>query len=269
MYRLLIVDNNAARCQETAALLDWSEFGFSSVLTAGSYMEAVDKAMDFRPHAALVNLRLDSHMGYELAAHLHSAGIDTVFCILADENSPKLIRESMRFGARDYLLRPLNPVELRTFLERVVGAHAEGQSVSVQATQEVDPVLGVECAGLSRITNKIIRIVRSDYRSALTLTVIAEELDMSAKYIGRVFLRDSGIKFSEYLMSYRMLEARKLIVNTQEKVSVIANMVGYVQMNNFYIHFKNYFGVSPRALRNYEVGREPEAPQGEKHEESI
>lgn len=54
-------------------------------------------------------------------------------------------------------------------------------------------------------------------------------------------------------MAYRMLEARKLILSTQEKISVIANMVGYVQQNNFYTHFRNYFGVSPSALRNFEA----------------
>ena len=49
----------------------------------------------------------------------------------------------------------------------------------------------------------------------------------------------------------------KLIVGTQEKISVIAGMVGYVQLNNFYIHFRNYFGVSPSALRNFETAAEP------------
>ena len=42
-----------------------------------------------------------------------------------------------------------------------------------------------------------------------------------------------------------MIQARKLIENTQEKISVIANMVGYSQLNNFYVHFKNYYNISP------------------------
>ena len=118
-------------------------------------------------------------------------------------------------------------------------------------------MLKVPYAELSKITNKIIMVVKSSYRHPQTLTAIAESMHMSGKYIGRIFLRDTGIKFSEYLMAYRMLEARKLIVNTQEKISVIAGMVGYVQLNNFYIHFRNYFGVSPSALRNFETAAEP------------
>ena len=47
-------------------------------------------------------------------------------------------------------------------------------------------------------------------------------------------------------MSYRMLEARKLIVSTQEKISVIANMVGYLHMNNFYTPFQDVFWRIPQ-----------------------
>jgi AraC-like DNA-binding protein len=75
---------------------------------------------------------------------------------------------------------------------------------------------------------------------------------MSSKYIGRIFLKDTGMKYSEYLMAYRLLEAKRLIINTNEKISVIAGMVGYSQLNNFYTQFRNYFGVSPSSLRQFD-----------------
>jgi len=261
MYRLLIVDGDAARREKIKTLLDWSIYDISSVMTAGSYVEAVDKAMDLNPHVAFVSVQLDEHKGYELAAHLRSVGLKTVFCMISDDNDPDLIRESMRSGAQDYLLWPPEPEEVHAFLGRTVVCDPNGvPSQNGAGKNETDPVLGVPYASLSKITNKILLVVHSDYRSPQTLTTIAGDLNMSSKYIGRVFLKDTGIKFSEYLMSYRMLEAKKLIVSTQEKISVIANMVGYVQLNNFYIHFKNYFGVSPSALRNFEVPQEPPDP---------
>ena len=144
---------------------------------------------------------------------------------------------------------------LRDFAERVV-VHELGGSLprADQVRYDVDPVLKVPYTDLSKITNKIIMIVKSSYRHPQTLTAIAESMHMSGKYIGRIFLRDTGIKFSEYLMAYRMLEARKLIAGTQEKISVIAGMVGYGQLNHFYIHFRRYFGVSPSALREFGGG---------------
>ena len=253
MYRLLIIDGPDS-CETVKSLINWSGYGFSVVMTANSYMEGINLALDLHPHLTLLGTDLGGYQGYELADHLRSIGLRSAFAMMAEELDPEQIILAMRAGARDYLTKPLDPEELRGFVERLVINELGGElPQSDTVRQDLDPVLKVPYTSLSRITNKIIMIVKSGYRQPQTLTGIAESMHMSGKYIGRIFLKDTGIKFSEYLMAYRMLEARRLIVNTQEKISVIAGMVGYVQLNNFYIHFRSYFGVSPSALRNFET----------------
>ena len=252
MYRLLIIDDPQS-CENVKKLLHWAEYGFSVVMTAHSYVEGVNLALDLHPHLMLLGTGLSTCQGYELADHLRSVGLKSVFALMSDSWEPEMIVEAMRSGARDYLRKPLREEELRNFVEHMVVHELGGTLPRMDLVRhDIDPVLKVPYGELSKITNKIIVVVRSSYRQPQTLTAIAESMHMSGKYIGRIFLRDTGIKFSEYLMAYRMLEARKLIVGTQEKISVIAGMVGYVQLNNFYIHFRNYFGVSPSALRNFE-----------------
>lgn len=256
MYRLLIVDDSES-CKIAKSLIDWSGYGFSVVMTAHSYMEGINLALDLHPHLTLLGAALGAYQGYELADHLRSIGLRSVFAIMSPSRDPEQILLAMRAGAKDYLTKPLDVGEMRCFVERVVINELGGElPQSDTVRMDLDPVLNVPYSKFSRITNKIIMIVKSGYRQPQTLTGIAENMQMSGKYIGRIFLKDTGIKFSEYLMAYRMLEARRLIVNTQEKISVIAGMVGYVQLNNFYIHFRNYFGVSPSALRNFATAGE-------------
>ncbi len=251
-YRLMIVDPDRGICENIPYLLDWSQYGVSGILTANSYEEAVSRAVDFQPHIALVELELGDRQGYELVRHLRETGLETVFCTMGDKEDFQWVQQSMRAGARDYLLKPLDTSELRSFLERAVVRELGGSLPERPAVQTgLDPVLHTEYGKLSRITNKIILIVKSNYRRGLSLTGIAEMLNMSSKYIGRVFLQDTGMKFSAYLTAYRMIQARRLIENSQEKISVVASMVGYSQLNNFYVHFKNYFRISPGALRDY------------------
>ena len=252
MYRLLRVDDEKDICDNIKLLLDWSAYQITSILTASSYAEAVSKAMDFQPHIALVDIRLGDHWGYELAEHLHSIGLETVFCMISGYDDFEFVHRSMQAGAKDYLLKPISVKELRSFIERTIVRDLHGELPEQTALQqEIDPVLQVPYSQFSKITNKIILIVKSNYRSALTLTNIADIFNMSSKYIGRIFLKDTGMKFSKYLTSYRMIQARKLIENTQEKISVIANLVGYSQLNNFYVHFKSYYSISPSTLRNF------------------
>lgn len=251
MYRLLIVDDEKDICENVKYLLNWTDYGFTSIMTATSYAEAVNLAVDFQPHVALVDIKLGSYWGYDLVNHLRSLGLKTVFCMVSGFEDIQYLRRSMQAGSSDYLLKPVNTVELRRFLERTVVNDLKGHLTDAgPQQQELDPVLKVPYSSLSKITNKIILVVKTDYRSSLSLTSIADSFHMSGKYIGRIFLKDTGMKFSDYLMAYRMLEAKRLILNTQEKISVIANMVGYIQLNHFYIHFKNHFGFSPGMLRN-------------------
>jgi len=236
--------------------LDWPQYDVSSILTASSYGEAVNLAVDFQPHIALVNADFGEHRGYELVEYLRGSGAETVFCMMSVREDFHALRESMRAGARDYLLKPINVKELRDFLVRVILQDLHGTIPDYTANPHgEDPVLRKEYSQLSRITNKIILIVKSNYRRSMSLTDIANTLNMSSKYIGRIFLQDTGIKFSEYLTAYRMIQARRLIENTREKISVVASMVGYSQLNNFYVHFKNYYHISPTALREFDETR--------------
>ena len=259
-YRLMIVDPDQGVCETIPDLLDWSQYGVSGILTAGSYEEAVSRAVDFQPHIALVELELGERRGDELVRYLRETGLKTIFCTMGVREDFQWVHRSMRAGARDYLLKPINTKELRSFMERTILQELGGTLPERMAAQSgVDPVLRTEYGKLSRITNKIILIVKSNYRRGLSLTSIAETLNMSSKYIGRVFLQDTGMKFSAYLTAYRMIQAKRIIENSEEKISVVASMVGYSQLNNFYVHFKNYFHISPGALRVYDGSRSEEA----------
>ena len=242
MYRLLIVDDPES-CDALLESLDWQHYGFRTVVTAHSAPEGISLALDLRPHLMLLGAE-----AWGVAAYLREVGVDALFAVLSADRDPEHILRAMRAGARDYLTKPLDEEELRSFVERVLVRELGGSAPRGEET--LDPVLKVPYTSLSRITNKLILVARTDYRQSLTLNAIAEGMHMSSKYIGRVFLKDTGMKFSEYLMACRMIEARKLITGTREKVSVIAGMVGYGQLNNFYIHFRSYFGVSPSTLRN-------------------
>ena len=262
IYRLLIADRDENACETIRYLLDWPQYDVSSILTASTYGEAVNRSIDFQPHIALVDAELGERRGLELVEHLRGAGMGTVFCLMSVREDFHLVREAMRAGARDFLLKPISVKELRAFLERAVLQDLHGAIQEHAASPHgEDPVLRVEYSQLSRITNKIILIVKSNYRRSLSLTTIADMLNMSGKYIGRIFLQDTGIKFSEYLTAYRMIQARRLIESTREKISVVASMVGYSQLNNFYVHFKAYYHISPTALRAFGEARGGDVPR--------
>lgn len=245
MYRLLIADGDGASRAALRALLPWGEYGFETVAEADSYAAAVDRALDIRPQAALVALRLGERSGLELIQRLAEAGLGTAFCVLADSAEGSDMLRAMRAGARDYLVMPPDAGQVRAFLERALPGCTGGADLA-------EPVLRADPARLSPLVNKMLLLADSGMDAApVTLTAIAGALHMNGKYLGRVFLRETGMRFSQYVTACRMERARRLVVGTSEKISVIARAVGYRQPNRFYVHFKSYFGVSPGQLRAF------------------
>lgn len=259
MYRLLVADSDPMDQESVCSMLDWASYGFDSILNAGSYAEVVDLTLDQHPQLVLVNADLSGGKGFDLIRQLRRTGSPAIFCLLSRHGTKEELHKALRCGARECLHMPMQEDVLREFVEWVLTEELGGTlPQETFSPNKQDPVLQREYSEFSRITNKILLLIHSDYASSLSLTAIASRFNMSNKYIGRIFLKDTGMRFTEYLMAYRMLEARHLITSTSEKISVIAGLVGYSQLNNFYIHFRSYFGVSPGTMRNYDPLAEQE-----------
>ena len=72
---------------------------------------------------------------------------------------------------------------------------------------------------------------------------------MNSSYLGQLFIKETGLKFSEYVMLYRLNMAQEMILYTDEKIAVIAEEVGYSNLNYFYTHFRSYFNMTPSEMR--------------------
>lgn len=267
MYRLLIADNNETLVSEILEIGDWKRMGFQLSSAAYSYAEALRAGLDQKPDLALIEGDLDGGRGLELIRQLRTAAPDTICCAMLRPAEMSQLREYMRAGARDYLCKPVDRRDLVSLQRWTLSDVLRPVTESSVPDQAVDPVLEKSYGEMSQSTVKLITIAQSRFRTSLCLTDLAADLGMSSKYIGRIFQKDTGIRFSNYLMAYRMRQARRLILTTREKISVIATMVGYTQPNNFYIHFRGYYGMSPSALREY--ANNAEGTQEVPNEKSI
>lgn len=88
--------------------------------------------------------------------------------------------------------------------------------------------------------------VRNNYADeTLSLDFICELLGVSNSYFSTTFKRETGKSFTAYLTDYRMEQASRMLIETNEKSYVIAQNVGYTDSNYFSYVFKRRFGVSP------------------------
>ena len=78
---------------------------------------------------------------------------------------------------------------------------------------------------------------------------ICGELNVSTSYFSKIFKQETGGTFINYLISRRMEEAKKLLLQTDYKSQTIGAMVGYPEPNYFSYVFKKNCGISPVKYR--------------------
>ncbi len=91
--------------------------------------------------------------------------------------------------------------------------------------------------------------IRDHLREEASLNGLAEYLHLSPKYVSSRFKQVTGESFAEFLNRVRFERARELLLDPEQKVSEIAEAVGYSDTNYFSIAFKKNVGLTPSEFR--------------------
>jgi AraC-like DNA-binding protein len=72
---------------------------------------------------------------------------------------------------------------------------------------------------------------------------------LSPNYVSQLLKKQTGMAFVEWLTARRMEQAQHLLAHTMERVSKIANSVGFDDEAYFTRRFRQRFNVSPSEYR--------------------
>jgi AraC family transcriptional regulator len=83
----------------------------------------------------------------------------------------------------------------------------------------------------------------------LSLSEIANELDMSQYYFSRLFKQSVGITPHQYLLHHRVERAKQLLRHSEQTVTAIALTCGFAQQSHFAKRFREHTGLTPSQFR--------------------
>lgn len=129
-----------------------------------------------------------------------------------------------------------NADELHTLLEE-------------SARSVVSKVNNYNNKSIKLILRKAVEYLQTHYHEPITLNEVAEHTFVSTYYISRMFKKEMGKNFVDYLNELRIEKAKELLKDVRYKTYEVAEKVGIPDAHYFSRLFKKYVGMTPTEYR--------------------
>ena len=97
----------------------------------------------------------------------------------------------------------------------------------------------------SSVIDRTVTYIHTHFAEPISLVDLAEEAGLTPRYYTELFKKSVGKSPIEYLTSYRMEQAKKLLRESDKRFREVARLVGYEDEFYFSRRFKQQVGVSP------------------------
>jgi two-component system, response regulator YesN len=248
MYKVLIVEDEAKIREGLRHIVDDIMTDYQVAGEASNGMEALELLKRHVPDVLITDIRMPEMSGIDLIQHAREQipGLDIV--IYSGYGDFEYAKTGIKYGVTDYLLKPIDRVELIAVLERIkrkleLQAPAPGPS-----RREVGQ--GAAPARERHIIRRVKEIVADNLENEISLQNIAERVYLNHRYLSVLFKNETGQNFSDYVTELRMAKGKRLLAETNLKIVEIARLCGYSNYKYFMAVFKRSAGITPSEFRD-------------------
>jgi two-component system response regulator YesN len=257
LFRVLLADDEMLFRRGMSKMIDWESYGFCVSDTAEDGEQALELWKKNRYELVITDLKMPLLDGLGLIRELARIKAECEVIIVSAYGEFAYAQTAMQYGVKYYLLKPVDEEVLCGFLGRIAEELSDREH---EKKSDVDPDIVAHQLGLATngVVTEIRRYINDHYREAMSLNSLAKLYSFTPLYLGKIFKRDVGISFNEYLNNCRIRAAQEYIEQGGYSSGEIGELVGYKDITYFYKCFKHITGVTPKEYRKQLIGRKEE-----------
>ena len=111
-YKLLIADDEYWAREKMRVVIDWPRYGIEFLEPACDGEEVLERVEIDHPDILITDINMPGLSGVELLEQLAGRHTDMVMLVLSGYDTFSYVKRSMRSGAINYLLKPVNKIDL-------------------------------------------------------------------------------------------------------------------------------------------------------------
>jgi two-component system response regulator YesN len=254
MRRVLLVDDETFILEGLKILIDWESEGYTIVATAHNGIEAYEYLTHNHVDIIVSDIKMPLMSGIELFDALQKNKVSNAyFVILSGYGEFEFAQSALRLGCIDYVLKPVTANELTAVLRSAAKCPIEEKENDIDIVHATPANTAmVDTANGSCGADVVILVeleMKKNYRDNLTLKSLADKYFVNSVYLGQLFKNKYGCSFKSYLNNLRIEQAAKLLDSTNKKINMIAEEVGYSDVDYFTEKFIAFKGCTPAKFR--------------------
>ncbi len=247
MIKVLLADDERKIREGIRDIIDWTKLGIQLLELAPNGSIAYKLAYKYKPNIVITDLKMPGLQGLELINKIQmNPNIpNPIFIILTGYNDFEFAQQAMRYGVRHYLLKPTSEEEISLVLQDAIWLIRHDSSPLYIPRNKLNysvPILKT----LDYLEDNLAQ-------PGISLKNIAQNVVfMNEEYLGKLFQKETGMKFTKYLQEKRISLAKKLLKKNMSMSALqAASKVGYGNNPQYFSTvFKSETGMTPKQYQN-------------------
>lgn len=244
-YTIVVAEDEELLLNNLIQKIHRADEDFEVVGKAQTGSQAYELIEQLSPDVVVTDIRMPVMDGIALLTKVREQFPLTKFIITSGFSDFDYARSAISLRVSDYLLKPVDPDELKTVLQKI---KKEFQITKSSYDEVFNP-------GTTRMTPAQIAALLKDflvenYAQDINLNLIANNLNYSPSYLTKIFCQIYDCTPSKYIINLRMSQAQKMLQHNPElSIRQIGEITGYHDQGYFSRIFKKHTGKSPIEYR--------------------
>lgn len=240
MFTAFLVDDDSLILSEMIKFIPWMDNGFEVIGSDSNPEMAVEKILTIQPDTVFCDLKMPQMDGNQLIAASRERGYNGQFVMISAYDTFEDVRAFFMQEGFDYILKPVRNEDIQLVLERLAKRLSEvkEEQVSEEEIPAVNPAF--LC---------LIQYLQENYREKITLEDLSTRFNLGKNYICNLFMKHYNTTLTCYITDLRMKAAAELLQDKSRLMKEIAYLSGYSSYVHFFKVFREYYGMSPKQMR--------------------
>lgn len=245
MFTLMIVEDEYIE-REALRMIISKEFNgkINTIIEAKNGNEAIINAKKHKPDIILMDIGIPEINGLDAHKKIISFLPNVQTIILTAYSNFNYAQEALRLQVKDYLLKPARTSTLKNSINKIIS--------KINKPSLLEDYLYIN-KSQSDIIRKAIIYMNNNYQNKIDLHSVSNEVHVNSQYLSRLFKKEIGISYVDYLNTVRVNNACNMLSNTTYPAYRIATDSGFTDSAYFSRVFTKHTKLTPSQYRRKNI----------------